>query len=128
MSANGTASRRMSRSRNVSLRGAGNSGGLQMSRRILGTFVVALLSITQAAAAVVPPSLTLVQGSTSTPCGLKVRILVNPNGATLDVSQFAVRYNSSCLTFVAADLGADAPASTPVPLTNDLAGSTSFPI
>lgn len=79
------------------------------------------------AALAVPPKLTLVQGTSSTNCAVKVRVLVDPMGATADVSQFTIRYKSSCMTFVNAVRGADVHSSSTVDF-NTPPGNTSFPI
>lgn len=74
------------------------------------------------------PQLELVQGATTTPpCNVKVRVLVDPRGATADVSQFAVRYKSSCMTFAQATLGAEAPGGSTLDW-NVPPATTVFPI
>lgn len=79
------------------------------------------------AALAVPPKLTILQGPSTTNCGVKVRILVDPMGATADVSQFTIRYKSTCMTFVDAVRGADVHASSTVDF-NTPPGNATFPI
>ena len=91
------------------------------------TLSIVGLLVAGSAAYGLPPKLTLVQGTSTPPCGVTVRILVDPMGATADVSQFTVRYKSSCLTFNSASLGANAPASSGIDW-NEPAATPEFPI
>lgn len=69
------------------------------------------LVLAASTASAVPPKLTLIQGTTTTPCAIQVRILVDPMGATANVSQFTVRYKGSCMTFASAVAGVDVPGA-----------------
>lgn len=73
------------------------------------------------------PRLELVAGASVLPCSVTVRILVDPNGATIDVSQFTVRFKSGCMSFTSATLGADAPVGSTLDW-NVPPANTVFPI
>src|SRR5262245_21331037 len=91
------------------------------------TAFLAVLAANSAAFAV-NPKVTLVQGpTTSPPCQVTVRILVDPMGNTIDVSQFTIRYKSPCLGSPVPSLGAQAPAGSTLE-SNDLGDSPGFPV
>ncbi len=89
--------------------------------------LVAVLMGFSAPAFAVAPILKLLQGPTTGSCGVTVRVMVDPQNNIIDVSQFTIRYKSTCMTFNSAVLGTNAPASSSVD-TNEPAPTADFPI
>lgn len=87
----------------------------------------AVLMTLASSALAVAPILKLQQGPAGAGnCDVTFRIAVDPQGNTIDVSQFTLRYKASQLTFVNATVGADAPVGSTLEWNTD--NGAAFPV